>query len=44
MGEDGWEVDGVMGSKSVTTRMVKRGRMEMEGGVQGELWDGVGTG
>ena len=32
-GEDGREVYGVTGSRSVTTRMVKRGGMEMESGV-----------
>jgi len=44
VGEDGRDVDGVTGSRSVTTRMVKRGGMEMEVRVQGEVEDGVGTG
>lgn len=45
-GEVTREVEGVTGSRSVTTRMVKRGgmEMEMEGGEQGEVEDGVGTG
>ena len=31
------------GSRSVTTRIVKRGGMEMEGMVKGEVGDGEGT-
>ena len=45
VGKFGREVEGVAGSKFVTMRMVKRGRMEMEEVplVQGEVEDGVGT-
>ena len=34
-GDEDREVEGVAGSSSVTTRIVKRGGMEMEGGVKG---------
>lgn len=43
-GEGSREVDEVKGSTSVTRRMVKRGAMEMDGGVQWEVEKGVGTG
>ena len=42
-GELGWDAGGVTGSRSVTTRMVKRGGMEMERGADGDVKDAAGT-
>ena len=43
MGRVGGMQEEVTGSRSVTTRIVKRGGMEMEGMVKGEVEDGAHT-